>query len=655
MARLRNPLIFLFQAVVIVASLTAALWVRFDFEMHAEQWNFLAAALIVALPVKFFTFLLGGLHKDSWRHAGLRDLERIGIVNTCASVLSWLAITMRVGPSFPRSVHIIDMLVCFLLSAGGRYSIRLHNEILRYRPATGKPILIYGAGLGGRNLLREIITNPSLGFRVLGFIDDNPTLRAMRIMHLRVLGGGRDMARIVDRYRNRGINIQELIIAMPSASGRQMREALANARATGVPCRTIPSIADLLRGKYLSAQLRNISLEDLLGREQIRLEEQRIQESIVGKSILITGGAGSIGSELCRQTACFSPAKLVIFDHAESDLFKIDQELRQKHPDLEIVPLVGDIRDIRRVEQAVRSHSIESIYHAAAYKHVPMMESHVVEAVRNNIVGTLNLVEVAQKHRVRSFVMISSDKAVNPTSVMGVTKRIAELIVASASSTRDNVTNFVSVRFGNVLESNGSVVPTFRSQIAAGGPVTVTHPDIQRYFMSIREAVQLVLQASTMGKGSNIFVLDMGEPVKILDLAHNMIQLAGLVPNEDIEIRITGLRPGEKLFEEVALDGENLVPTYHDKIRIYKGKDVEAEVVANWLSQLQTLIDQGDANEIRRHLVGLVPEYQAQKASKLSMTEVQPISAARASKTIGSKQPAAPTSVAAARKLSVSR
>src|SRR5262249_2555136 len=354
-------------------------------------------------------------------------------------------------------------------------------------------------------------------------------------------------------------------------------------------------------------------------------------------------------------TAGFLPTKLVILDQAESDLFKIDQELRRKHPDLDIIPVIADIRDMRSVEFVVQKHNIQSIYHAAAYKHVPMMEAHILEAVLNNVIGTCNLVDVARQHRVSSFVMISSDKAVNPTSVMGVTKRIAELIVAAASNAKDNVTNFVSVRFGNVLESNGSVVPTFRSQIASGGPVTVTHPDIQRYFMSIREAVQLVLQASTMGKGSYIFVLDMGEPVKILDLALNMIQLAGLVANEDIEIRITGLRPGEKLFEEVALDGENLVPTYHEKIRIYKGKDVEAEVVANWLSQLRVLIDQGASNVIRRHLAGLVPKYQAQNAPQPPMPEVQTVPAAKAPKKIGSKQAAASRSMAAARKLSASR
>jgi FlaA1/EpsC-like NDP-sugar epimerase len=407
---------------------------------------------------------------------------------------------------------------------------------------------------------------------------------------------------------------------MPSASGRQMREAHANCRAAGIGCRTVPGFGDLLNGKYLSAQIRSISIDDLLGRKQIRLEEDRIQESISGKSILITGAGGSIGSELCRQTARFSPLKLIALDQAESELFKIDQELHRQYPSVEIIPVVADIRDIDSVEEVVRAHSVQSIYHSAAYKHVPMMELHVLEAVRNNIIGTWNVATIAHRYKIPDFLMISSDKAVNPTSVMGATKRIAELIVSSFFNVRDNRTKFVSVRFGNVLGSNGSVVPIFHSQIAAGGPVTVTHPEIRRYFMSIREAVQLVLQASTMGKGAEIFVLDMGEPVRILDLAHNMIQLAGLVPGEDIEIRFTGLRPGEKLYEELRLEGENMLPTYHDKIRIFKGPGVEPHNVTAWLGELQLLVARKDIEGVLHHFAVLVPEYNSEQLKESAKT-----------------------------------
>jgi FlaA1/EpsC-like NDP-sugar epimerase len=618
--RIRALFITVFHALVIVFSLSIAFWLRFDFSLTILESPVLLTGLILALLVKMPVFFLGGLQRGWWRYAGLTDLARIFVVNMAASTLWLVAILSTLGREFPRSVYAIDFLVCFLLSAGARFSVRLYNETLKSDFGAGKTatknILIYGAGAAGRTLVREIRMNPSLSLHVVGFIDDNPLFRSASIMNVRVIGPGRAIAHIVARYQRRKITIDEIIIAMPSATGLQMREAHANCRAAGVSCRTIPSIGDLLSGKYLSAQIRSISLEDLLGREQIRLEQDRIQESIEAKSVLVTGAAGSIGSELCRQIASFRPRKLVLFDQAESELFNIDQELRQKYPDIELVPVVADIRDYRAVSEAVIVHGTDSVYHAAAYKHVPMMEAHVIEAVRNNIIGTCNLVRIALKHRVSNFLMISSDKAVNPTSVMGVTKRIAELIVSAASNGEDTTTKFVSVRFGNVLGSNGSVVPIFQSQIAAGGPVTVTHPEMRRYFMSIREAVQLVLQASTMGKGSEIFVLDMGEPVRVLDLAYNMIQLAGLTPDEDIEVRITGLRPGEKLFEEIAFDGENMQPTYHEKIRIFRGPVVEPNALSAWIDQLQLLITRRDVDRIVAHLRGLVPEYRPQRAAE---------------------------------------
>jgi FlaA1/EpsC-like NDP-sugar epimerase len=589
------------------------------------------------VPIKMLAFVAGGLNKGWWRYAGLTDLVRIGVVNIGASGMSAIALFLCFGPAFPRSVYAIDFLVCFLLTAGSRFCVRFYNETLRSELAVdGKGILIYGAGGAGRALLREIHVNRSLGFQVVGFIDDNPLLRSTSIMGVPVLGSGRDIGYIKERFENRHPKVDEVVIAMPSSTGRQMREAHANCRAAGLTCRTIPGMGDLLTGKYLSAQIRSISVDDLLGREQIRLEEDRIRESIVSQSVLITGAAGSIGSELCRQAACFSPRKLVILDQAESELFKVDQELRYKHPDVEVVPVIVDIRDIRSIEDVVRTHSIGSIYHAAAYKHVPMMETHVLEAVRNNIIGTWNLVRAAQKCHVPNFLMISSDKAVNPTSIMGLTKRIAELIVSAASNGDAKETKFVSVRFGNVLGSNGSVVPIFQTQIAAGGPVTVTHPEMRRYFMSIREAVQLVLQASTMGKGSEIFVFDMGEPVRILDLAYNMIQLAGLTPKEDIEIRITGLRPGEKLFEEIALEGEDMMPTYHEKIRIFKGPAMEPEVLSVWLDQLQLLMARRDVPKILTHLAALVPEYSPKKPAEAKPKMYEPHVKAATSRSVAS-------------------
>jgi FlaA1/EpsC-like NDP-sugar epimerase len=328
-------------------------------------------------------------------------------------------------------------------------------------------------------------------------------------------------------------------------------------------------------------------------------------------SVMVTGGGGSIGSEICRQVAGFRPKALVIFERAESDLFRIHWELSHRFPNLPVLPIIGDIRELDRLEEVIRTFRVNSIFHAAAYKHVPMMESHLIEAVKNNILGTNNAVQAAAANGVSQFLMISSDKAVNPTNIMGLTKRVAELIVSSmAAQAGANGTKFVSVRFGNVLGSNGSVIPLFQQQIAAGGPVTVTHPDVRRYFMTVREAVQLVLQASTMGEGSEVFVLDMGEPVRILDLARNMIRLSGHEPDIDIEIRITGMRPGEKLFEELVLEGEDILPTVHEDIRVFRGVKLDSRHIAMWVARLELLLLQKDEARILRHLQQLVSEYQ---------------------------------------------
>jgi len=467
-------------------------------------------------------------------------------------------------------------------------------------------------------LLREIQTNRSLGYQVIAFVDDDRRLHGSIVMDVPVVGAGRNLAGIVDRCAVRSTKIEEIVVAMPSATSRQTREALANCRSAGVPCKTLPRLGELLAGRVLSSQIRSINLADLLGREPVRLEEDRIHETIGGRSILITGAAGSIGSELCRQTARFQPARLVLFDQAESPLYNIDLEMRAKFPSMDIVAELGDVRDPTIVEDLIRRHGVDSIFHAAAYKHVPMMESHVAEAVKTNIFGTWNVVRAAYRHRVSNFLMISTDKAVNPSSVMGLTKRIAELIAhARTSDGKRSSTRFSSVRFGNVLGSNGSVVPLFQAQIAAGGPVTVTHPEMLRYFMSIPEAVALVLQASTMCKDSEIFVLDMGEPVRITDLATNMISLAGLVPNEEIEIRFTGLRPGEKLFEELRLEGEDISPTYHEKIKIFSGTRLMRADLESWLSVLEALIDSRDAQAILSHMQTFVPEYRPPSSSRV--------------------------------------
>ena len=361
-------------------------------------------------------------------------------------------------------------------------------------------------------------------------------------------------------------------------------------------------------GESCTAQVRNLSVQDLLGRQPVRLDEAHVQASIAGRSVLVTGAAGSIGSELCRQVARFEPACLVAFDQAESDLFRIENELREKYPELELVTALGDIRDTDRLSEVLQRHGVESIFHAAAYKHVPMMESHVLEAVRNNILGTWNLVRAARSQNVRSLLMISSDKAVNPICVMGATKRVCERIV-SARRPGNGQTKCVSVRFGNVLGSNGSVVPIFQAQIAAGGPIKVTHPEARRYFMTISEAVSLVVQASTKSQGSEIFVLDMGEPIRIVDLAENMIRLAGKVPYEDIDIQFTGLRPGEKLIEEISGKSEGLLATSMEKMQVIREQPLVWDRIDGWIDELKDLIAARQEREIIAHLQKLVPEY----------------------------------------------
>jgi FlaA1/EpsC-like NDP-sugar epimerase len=402
--------------------------------------------------------------------------------------------------------------------------------------------------------------------------------------------------------------VGEIIIAMPSATGPQMREALANCRAARIPCKTVPGIDELLSGRILCAQVRHPSVQDLLGRQQVRLDEAQVQRSIAGRSVLVTGAAGSIGSELCRQLARFKPGCLVAFDQAESDLFRIENELRERYPELELVTALGNIRDLDRLSEVLRTQGVESIFHAAAYKHVPMMESHVLEAVRNNILGTWNLVQATRGQKVRTLLMISSDKAVNPICVMGATKRACERIV-SAGCAGDGQTKCVSVRFGNVLGSNGSVVPIFQAQIAAGGPIKVTHPEARRFFMTIAEAVSLVVQASTKSEGSDIFVLDMGEPIRIVDLAENMIRLAGKVPYEDIDIEFTGLRPGEKLIEELNGKSEGLIATSSQKMHVIREQPLAWNWIEGWIDELKDLIAARKEPEIIAHLQTLAPEY----------------------------------------------
>jgi FlaA1/EpsC-like NDP-sugar epimerase len=564
------------------------------------------------IGIKAAVFCIGGLHRGWGRYASLSDLCSIFVANAVSSIALTGTYFLPSFKSLPRSVYLIDFLLCFLLTGSVRFAVRFYKEVVKpNRQRTGhKKILVYGAGQAGITLAQEIRRNPRLNYEVIGFLDDDPAKLHARMMGVTVLGSGRDLFRILIPLKQRNIQLDEIIVAMPAATAREMRDAVANCRASGITCKSVPGVADMLTGKVLSSQIQDIAISDLLGREPVRLEEDKISGHIAGRSVLVTGGAGSIGSELSRQIAAFRPSKLVVFDQAESDLYRIELELRGKYPNANIEFEIGDIQDIARVEHVMHSHQTQIVFHAAAYKHVPLMEAQICEAVKNNIFGTWNVIKAAKRQGVSSFVMISSDKAVNPTSVMGVTKRVAELLVsATSTAAADRGTKLVSVRFGNVLGSNGSVTALFQQQIKSGGPVTVTDPEMRRYFMTTREAVQLVLQAATMGKGSELFVLDMGEPVLIADLAKNMIRLAGLEPDEDIEVRYVGLRPGEKLFEEITFHAENVKPTYHDKIKIFECARPNLAFMEQWLAELRIQVNNRDEAAILNLIKSIVPEY----------------------------------------------
>lgn len=596
--------------VVVAVALAAAFELRFDFEMPVSVLPAFQRALLLAIIIKAPVFEVSGFYRGIKQFAGIPDLFRTLVGNVVGSSLLYVAAWFWIGPAIPNSVIVADAIFCFGGTTLLRFAVKISKEFFVRGTHFGrrKGILIYGAGAGGTELLREIRSAPSAGYEVKGFLDDDPRKKRALILGIPVLGCGRDAAFLVSRLNRLEPAVEEIIIAMPSATGRQMQEALANCRAARIPCKTIPGVGELLRGTVLSAQVRNVSVSDLLGRKPVQLEETLVRERIAGRTVMVTGAAGSIGSEICRQVARCGPARLIIFDQAESELFLIESELRDKQPDFEVVTALGDIRNSARLSEIFERYAVDSIFHAAAYKHVPMMESHVIEAVSNNVIGTWNVVREARRHGVTDFLMISSDKAVNPANIMGATKRVCERIVSSTPPDGRS-TNCVSVRFGNVLGSNGSVVPTFQAQIAGGGPVRVTHPEIRRYFMTISEAVTLVLHASTLGKGSEIFVLDMGEPVRIVDLAENLIRLAGLVPYEDIDIQFTGLRPGEKLFEEITTEGENVVPTYHEKIKIFEEAPLPWEAVEQWIGRLKVLITARQEKALISHLKMLVPEY----------------------------------------------
>ena len=590
------------QLAIFAAAGFLAFLLRFDFTVPAQYRRHLLAALCVFVPAKIFAFYFFKMDRGWWRYASIRDVVRLVAANLAGSVLGCLVLPWFTPQGFPRSIYFLDFMLCFGMTAGVRVAVRLAFEFSRLpNLSVRKRTLIYGAGDAGVTLLREIHQNPALSYEIVGFIDDSPGKAGSFIHRVRVLGNGAVLSYIVAAQ-----NIEMVLIAMPSATGAQMTEILKHCHQAGVSYKTVPGLAEVIEGNGLATQIRDVAVEDLLGRNPVRLEENKIGAALEGKVVLVTGAAGSIGSELCRQIARFHPAGIVGFEIAESPLFEIDLEMRQAFPQVPFYPEIGSIQNRARLDEVLRQYRPSVIYHAAAYKHVPLMEAHIFEAIENNVFGTYNVAVAAAEHGVEDFVMISSDKAVRPTNVMGATKRIAELLLLGLQNGR---TKYAAVRFGNVLGSNGSVIPIFKKQIAAGGPVTVTHPEMRRFFMTIPEACQLVLQAAVIAEGGQICVLDMGEPVKIVDLARNLILLSGLKPDEDIKIKFTGMRPGEKLYEELSTLLEDTAPTAHEKIRIYAGNGMPEGDIEMWLLCLREACETRDAGRLVVALKEIVLDY----------------------------------------------
>ena len=600
-ANIRTILAVLHDAIAAVLAWNLAYLLRFNFELPQNFAAELQQTLYWVVPIELVIFWQFHLYRGIWRYASTADLRRIFMaVMLSAAAIPLMFMMLRLDLVVPRSVLIINPLLLILMMGGSRFVYRLWKEQGLYGnfKLRGEPVLVLGAGDAAVSLAKDLTA--SNDWRLVGFLDDDIDRHGRMLNGIRVLGKLDTLSEWVKR-----LGVSQVIIAMPSSSHQQRKRAIQLCNAANVKALTVPSFDDLMSGKVAVSQLRAVELDDLLGRDPVVLDDAGLHGLLTGKAIMVTGAGGSIGSEMCRQISRFSPAKLVLFESCEFALYTIEQELKQTFPALNVACMIGDVRDAARVDEVMQQHRPNVLFHAAAYKHVPLMEQHNAwQAIRNNVLGTWTVARAAQQHGVGKFVMISTDKAINPTNVMGASKRLAEMVCQALQPS--SPTRFVMVRFGNVLGSTGSVIPTFRAQIARGGPITVTHPEITRYFMSIPEAAQLVLQAGLMGQGGEIFVLEMGEPVKIVDLAKDLLRLSGFTQDE-IKIEFTGLRPGEKLYEELLADNEHTLPTPHPKLRIAQARQADAAWLARLLEWVSVTVMADDA--VRAALTQWVPEY----------------------------------------------
>ena len=625
MARYRLVLNLLIYNLLFALALLLAYLVWFEAAQKHGLGEWFFSAYLPQLP--FFlagkTIIFGWRKsfRGQWQYASIRDV--VSILMACWAFLIVAYVTVVIFVYLPRAIGkraffdysdgilVLDFMATVFLVSTARLGVRLYHEEMRPVSSEGlRRVLVIGAGNAAEVLLREISRMPVERYRVIGLVDDDLKKVGTFIHGVSVLGTTDDVKEVCEAER-----IDEILIAVPSASQKQLRRIIEKCRGTKLNFQTLPSMDQLIAGRVTVNQIRKVEIRDLLGREAVELDTDAVARLLKGRRILITGAGGSIGSEMCRQVCVFDPARLILLEQAENNLFEIHNELRRRFPGIDVVPVIADIYDRRRVMAVFAAQRPDVVIHAAAHKHVPLMELNPCEAIKNNVFGTKNVADAAREYDVGEFVQISTDKAVNPSSIMGCTKRVAEIYTQALNGRDGCRTQFKSVRFGNVLGSAGSVVPTFERQIRQGGPLTVTAPEMQRYFMTIPEASQLVLQAAATGQGGQIFLLDMGEPVKIVDLARDMITLSGLRVGEDVDIEFTGVRPGEKLFEELRTDGEDIAPTVHPKVKIWKHRPIGWAEIEACLGALESLTNCPDRAAAVAALQRLVPEYQPQGAA----------------------------------------
>lgn len=600
--------LMLMDVMAIIGSSFFALYIRFDFkfaEIHSIYLDIYRNILGINILMTLFFFVIWKLYKSVWRYASATELINIVFATSCAAVAQ-VILCYATKQRMPISYHIVywfALTACTCVIRFGYRILRLVNSKRREVSAknTGVNVMVIGAGAGANMILKEIESSEYLNLNVKCIIDDQKGCHGKLMRGVPIVGGRDKIHEAVNEY-----GVDEIIFAIPSASVQVRSEILNICKETGCKLRQLPGMYQLINGDVSVAKLKEVEIEDLLGRDPIQINTEEVLNYVSGKVVMVTGGGGSIGSELCRQIAAHSPKQLIIVDIYENNAYEIQQELVRKYPKLNLVVLVASVRNTLRVDSIFEKYRPNIVYHAAAHKHVPLMETSPNEAIKNNVMGTYKTATAADKYNVEKFVLISTDKAVNPTNIMGASKRICEMVVQTMN--RKSKTNFVAVRFGNVLGSNGSVIPLFKKQISEGGPVTVTHPDIIRYFMTIPEAVSLVLQAGAYARGGEIFVLDMGEPVKIVDLAENLIKLSGYRVGEDIEIKFTGLRPGEKMYEELLMNEEGMKTTNNKRIFIGKPIVMDEEKFFEHLEALGEAAN-SESEEIRRLVKEMVPTY----------------------------------------------